>query len=365
MRVSFKNGVAEGGGAAVRVAAQDAAEGGSPRVLTGGEENSDKTGQFKGKQRSAKIDWLNLTWALTGDSRLLSNKYMAVEILRWLKEWIGCELNFEYGHGLHGFSNSVRFYGLKEGTVQLVAICAWGGVNQRNRAYLELTGTGCGVVTDWKLLHDTVARLPEVAITRLDLCVDFFDGEYTPMQAREDFGEGKFQFARRMAPKTKEVGDWTYHTGEGRTFYVGKRENGKQARIYEKGKQLGCPHDPWSRFEVELHNRDREIPLESLLMMNKYFAGSFPICQDIIGIEGISLHTFQEEFAITFDRLVSYAKLSYGKLFNVMKKLGYPAEEITKLLQSDGVPSRLQKSDWQSSVWTGKPHATGAPLCNS
>jgi len=329
----------------------EAAAGGSPRVLTGGEE----------KSRQAKVDWLNVTWLLNGDSRLLSRKFMGDEVLRWLKVWIACPLSFEYGQGIHGFANSVRFYGLKDGNAQLIAICAWGGAAQRNRAYLELTGTACTVVKDWRLVHDTIAKLPDVKITRLDLCVDFFEGEYTPMDARDDFGRGLFQFARRMAPSTHEAGDWTYHTGAGRTFYVGKRVNGKQARIYEKGKQLGNPFDNWTRFEVELHNRDREIPLDAILKCNEYFAGCFPICQQIIGIEGTAILTYQEEFAISLDRLVDYAKLSYGKLFNVMRRIGYPVEEIFKLLQADGVPARLAKSDWQSSIREpDQPNPSGA-----
>lgn len=337
---------AEGAGQAQR----RAAAGGSPRVLTGGEE----------KPRKAKVDWLNLTWLLKGDSRLMSNKYMAEEVVKWLRVWLGCDIQYEYGFGLHGFSNSIRFYGLKQGAPQLISICAWGGANQNNRAYLEITGTGCTVVKDWKLLHDTVARLEDVKITRLDLCTDFFNGEYTPVQARDDFGAGLFQFARRMAPKAHEVGDWTYHTGEGRTFYVGKRKNGKQARIYEKGKQLGCPVDPWVRFEVELHNVDRLIPLEAMLDTTKYFAGCFPICQQLVHMPGISIHTFQEEFEITFERLLGYAKLGYGKLVNVMKKRSLTYEQIYELLQADGVPARLQKSDWQLSVSPVEPHLSGA-----
>lgn len=328
----------------------DAAAGGSPRALTGGEE-----------KRRAKVDWLNFTWLLSGEARLYSRKFMAEEVLKWLCTWLRCPVAYEYGNGIHGFTNSVRFFGLNGGEAQLVAIAAWGGVNQKNRAYLELTGTACTVVKDWWLVQKTIENLTEAKITRLDLAVDFFDGEYTPMQARDDYGHGKFQFSQRMAPKCSEVGDWTYHQGQGRTFYVGKRENGKQARIYEKGKQLGCPLDPWSRFEVELHNRDREIPLQAITETNKFFAGCYPICGELLGIEGEKILTYQEEFAITLDRLIGYAKLSYGKLVNVMRKLGYPVEEIIKLLKSDGVPARLAKSDWQSSIWVpDKPIPSGA-----
>ncbi len=47
-------------------------------------------------------------------------------------------------------------------------------------------------------------------------------------------------------------------------------------RIYEKGKQLGDPESPWVRWELELHNTDREIPFDVLLQPGRYVAGAYP-----------------------------------------------------------------------------------------
>ena len=40
-------------------------------------------------------------------------------------------------------------------------------------------------------------------------------------------------------PSCSQQGNWIEADGSGRTFYVGKRKNGKLLRVYEKGKQLG------------------------------------------------------------------------------------------------------------------------------
>ncbi len=46
----------------------------------------------------------------------------------------------------------------------------------------------------------------------------------------------------------------------GRTLYIGKRENGKMLRIYEKGKHLGNPVSSWVSVELELKGKNRIIP---------------------------------------------------------------------------------------------------------
>jgi phage replication initiation protein len=76
-------------------------------------------------------------------------------------------------------------------------------------------------------------------------------------------------------PSCSQQGNWIEADGSGRTFYVGKRKNGKLLRVYEKGKQLGDNTSPWVRWELELHNRDRIIPWDVILEPGKYLAASY------------------------------------------------------------------------------------------
>ncbi|KLS30044.1 hypothetical protein M722_11650, partial [Neisseria gonorrhoeae ALB_2011_04_03] len=59
---------------------------------------------------------------------------------------------------------------------------------QQNTILFELTGTGCGVAKEgWEsrlFVFLTNAIRPK--ITRVDVAKDFFNGEYSPNQARED-----------------------------------------------------------------------------------------------------------------------------------------------------------------------------------
>lgn len=89
------------------------------------------------------------------------------------------------------------------------------------------------------------------------------------------YDEGLFNCGGNQ-PGCEQRGNWRKPNGKGRTLYVGNRENGKMARIYEKGMQLGAPGHPWVRWEVELHNTDRVIPWEVLLEPGKFLAGTYP-----------------------------------------------------------------------------------------
>ena len=112
-------------------------------------------------------------------------------------------------------------------------------------------------------------------VTRIDLCRDFIDGEFTIDEAVNAYLEGQFN-VRGRRPSCRQHGDWLAKQ-QGRTLYVGHAANGKQARIYEKGKQLGQLNSPWVRAEVQFTGKHKEIPLNVLLKPAGHFAGAFPI----------------------------------------------------------------------------------------
>jgi len=89
--------------------------------------------------------------------------------------------------------------------------------------------------------------------------MDDYEGRYSLNWAVEQYYNNQFNGGGNR-PSCGQRGNWLFPDGNGRTFYVGKRKNGKLIRIYEKGKQLGDPNSPWVRWEVEQHNRQREIP---------------------------------------------------------------------------------------------------------
>lgn len=160
---------------------------------------------------------------------------------------------------------------------QTVAYASAGGDMQRGTLLVNVDGLGCTFAADgWeRRLHEYLVQL-DARITRVDLALDFFKGEFTVNDAVDCYKSGGFSYQNR-APLTDQQGDWI--NGHSRTFYVGRRASGKLCRIYEKGHKFGAMDDPWVRVEVELRNNERVIPLEALVRPAGYFAGAYEVCE--------------------------------------------------------------------------------------
>jgi len=150
---------------------------------------------------------------------------------------------------------------------------AYGG--QRGTALVSLPGSACALIGDWAACYHQFNEILAPRITRWDGAVDMFDGEPSVDDAVDWYKAGLFK-AGSNKPSCRQNGNWIDPDGTERTFNVGKRENGKTLRIYEKGKQLGEPSSSWVRWELELHNRDRFIPWDVTLEPGKYLAAAYP-----------------------------------------------------------------------------------------
>src|SRR5674476_1420368 len=96
----------------------------------------------------------------------------------------------------------------------------------------------------------------------------------------QQFHSGPF-FIKGETPKPRNGGDWTSKDDvKGRTFYVGSKRNGKEACIYEKGKQLGDTLSQWVRVEVRFTHDDHLVPFDILTSPQMFFAGSYPVLKD-------------------------------------------------------------------------------------
>ena len=156
---------------------------------------------------------------------------------------------------------------------------------QNNTMLFELTATGCNAaLTGWEVrLYEFIQKAIRPKITRVDIAKDFFNGEYSPEQAKADRLSGLFT-NHHMMPCGESVGtDWEEADEskqvKGKTYYVGSRESSKYVRVYEKGKQLGDKLSNWTRFEIEFKAKDIVIPFEVLTVPGEYFGGAYPICR--------------------------------------------------------------------------------------
>lgn len=228
---------------------------------------------------------------------------------------------------------------------------AWGGNQNRlgqDTLCVYLTGACCEHLNlldsypsanVWQTLYYALLR-HGAKITRLDCAHDDLDGSMggidTAVAAYHDGG-----FTLRRPPSVNQQGDWI--NGHSRTFYVGKRENGKLIRVYEKGHQLGVDDSPWVRYEVELHSRDRVIPLGAILRPSETLAGAAPYLASVLAsVKPVPIKTtIKHRLRIAVDKLVSTCSLSYGRLVNVMLGIGMTSDQIVESLRRDGMPSRL------------------------
>lgn len=170
--------------------------------------------------------------------------------------------------------------------------------------------------------------------------MDDYEGRYSVDWAVEQYYNNQFNGGGNR-PSCGQRGNWLFPDGSGRTFYVGKRKNGKLIRIYEKGKQLGDPNSPWVRWEVEQHNRQREIPWDVLVNPGRYVAGAYP-CTCWVSEEASRIRTVQKTGKINYLALIHYARQGYGQLLDVMLKRGISPEKIVEHLRRDGTPGRLK-----------------------
>lgn len=236
------------------------------------------------------------------------------------------------GRGLNGYKYS---FDLGESTARF----AYGG--QRDTAWITLPGKACALVDNWKPVIDLFSEKRRARITRWDGAVDSYDGTFSIATALDILKQGLFNAGGR-APVLNQRGNWIEPDGRGRTLYLGRRENGKVLRIYEKGMQLGHQWHPWVRWELEVHNTDRVIPWDVLLKPGEYFVGGYPKALKWANFPASRIKTIQKAQTISYVELTKHASTAYGPLLNVMLEVEGSAQAVVDLLVRSGSPKRLQ-----------------------
>ncbi len=243
------------------------------------------------------------------------------------------------GRGWNGYTTR---YDLTNGHDVPLGLIASGGERQRGTVHVELNAHACALVPDWQAFVAWGNNL-QGKISRTDLAHDDFSGQTFDMQKMADwYQQGEFNCGGRQ-PSHSLAGDWLVDgSPSGRTLYIGKRENGKMLRIYEKGKQLGDTNSPWVRVELEFRGKSRVIPWECLTSPGSYLAGSYK-CLNIISEIQDKIRTITKAVTISYTRAVENARLMVGKLANLMMMVeGGDAFKVIGDLVRDGYPERIK-----------------------
>jgi len=179
------------------------------------------------------------------------------------------------------------FYRFRWSIVRNDAECGWvgflsSGDSPRQQAqactiHANLYGSACTFAQPgW---NDRIADLIDVhsaKLTRADLALDFFDGFPGGMDAiKSEFDNGCMDVGGRRL-KCNMVGDWSANSQDGRSFYFGSKEAGKQTNAYEKGHQLFgfSAGSAWLRIELRYGNKLRVLSSDMLRRPADYFSGA-------------------------------------------------------------------------------------------
>lgn len=194
--------------------------------------------------------------------------------------------------GWNGFKSSADLF---LGDMK-VGFMAYGGESQRGNVMVNLTGIGCAwTIPDWAEVQDAVDSLPEYEVRRLDIALDTYKREVTHEKVVQAYREGQFTLAGRPPSMTRIEPE---EATDGATVYIGKRENGKFLRGYEKGYELtsqfpkglitkleGVPVADIYRLELELKAKDGPLPVDLIDKRDQYFAGAYPYLQTILDVK--------------------------------------------------------------------------------
>lgn len=243
----------------------------------------------------AKVDWLGFRTKATPEE-------MRFSIERMLGEVAPVTLA-KRGRGALGYQEAG---GIEVGGM-LVGQYGTGGESQRGWSSFALTGQGCEWVRDWDLAVDELGEY-DAELRRCDLAVDTFRGEVTHAKVVAAHEAGGFTSGGRR-PNLSRIEGWPRENGW--SCYVGKRDQGKMFRGYEKGFEQakkfreaqglvassidGHQVEDWYRCEVELKAKDRALPEDLIERRDEYFAGSYPFCADLVEVKPFELSVAREK----------------------------------------------------------------------
>lgn len=185
-----------------------------------------------------------------------------------------------------------------------IAHIDYGGDSQRGWVRFDMPGEGCGWVQDWAAFEALGMGLAECDIKRIDIAFTTCDASVVSDSiVVSAFDAGMFGCGGRPPGMRSIVNS---DPCAGKTRYIGKRENHKFLRCYEKGWELlkDLPDSAeflkkpgvsvvvdhlgvvnaadLYRVELELKDVDKYIPWSVIGRRDDVFAGAYPFCAALI-----------------------------------------------------------------------------------
>ncbi|MBF9000489.1 replication initiation factor domain-containing protein [Vibrio nitrifigilis] len=252
------------------------------------------------------------------------------------------------GYSGYRYSAKLLCNGIQAGIV------AWGAANFG--FYVSFSGKGCTAIS-MERLHKALSQMAGTKLTRVDLALDDLEGNITIDEIKERYQDGMFitqgkppcwgEFLGGTGASATDKRKCGFVPDKGHTFYVGDRNNGKLFRGYHKGAQLNSTEYPnWNRFEVQIGNRYRVIPLDIIVNPDPYFAGAYPALASLISeVQPVRISTVKLTFKTNLENAIKHARVQYGKLVNAMRLLyeddSHVMEVLTRGFELNDIPDRI------------------------
>jgi len=276
-------------------------------------------------------------------------------------------------HGQTGYKyvKEISLHGMPIGRI------GYGSAHGRN--LLTLTGKGCAQLLSWDDFVHYYNVLEKPRITRIDIALDFFNGEVNHDSVIKAYEDGAFKPANAFKkPTIKTEGSVS---GEGinlgRTVYIGNKKSSKFIRCYEKGLErfskltqdleeevkasylanlanLECsefePTAPetslldWYRLEVQYGNADRELTIDVLTNRDNYFSGAYPYLEDLTKMERKTPKRIPNSLETDIEQMYIHIQNQYGSFLTTELASGKDPLAILKKCVNGKLSQRFLKA---------------------
>lgn len=295
------------------------------------------------KQRQSRglvhVDWLSFTVNVQHNTADQAIAWRLAERLHQILKGALSE-----SKGAYFYEHSIKI----KSAETLLAVIYFGGQHQKNTVHISIPAAAW-LASDGDLNQKIYALMLEFKvshISRIDIARDCFENESNFQTMQEAYQSGDFKPSRGVMASMWTIQDQR----RGSTCHVGRRENGKLIRGYEKSMQL-ARKPGWFRVELELRSINRRIPLEALINPAAYFSGACKYLAKLADTcTGERITTFRNTVALSLEHISHYAKIAYGKLIKFLTDAGVTAEQIIQDLTQgvEGLPRRLRIAPQQT-----------------
>ncbi len=239
--------------------------------------------------------------------------YLEFLFKRFVYRELGMELSRPRGRGLHGYTDS--FILLDKSGEHELGFVGFGGNNET--VFIQINGLGCKYLFDFtkpKKLHKVLAGIIGITnISRLDLAVDDFTGNFGFKYAKTAFFDGAFRTSKKgNYPKLSPVHSFDINGNENITgINVGSRTSRVFWRIYDKRQEQKIVDTDviWFRNEVEL----KKVSIDMLYSPAAAFAGLCDFAASMEPSDGRRFDTIKRKSVLEMKGKVSWARKQVGR----------------------------------------------------